>query len=283
MTNFNYKFPGKNLRMVLYSQAGVGKTVSTMSLLKIPNLKVRVLALEDNAFSGIEEGLRIHDIKDLEPGRLIISEVRGKGITSKDTFIDQTDDSFYQACVTRLMNFTGNDVVSGEEAKLGNAMSWDKDSVLVIDGLTMLQFGCHSRGKVKAGNNKDPRAAFFQGQDALVGYIYQLLQQAKCNIIVLAHEAVSDEEAISKHPGLTPIHPALGTRSIVSQFLGRFNVVLYAKYNMQTRQYVWSGEEKGVKTITREINVDGKKYNNRPVTLSNLPADFSADCYSFFT
>jgi hypothetical protein len=146
----------------------------------------------------------------------------------------------------------------------------------------MLQYACSTRGKSKVGNNKDARAAFYAGQDALTGYVYQIMQRSNAHIVLLAHETSSDPEQRAKHKGLMQVHPALGTRSIVSPFLGRFNVVLYAKFNKQTRRYVWSGEEADTMTVMRNITTKGKTYEGKAVTNSNLPADFSFEGYDFF-
>lgn len=277
-----FNFPKKRLAMLLYSMAGVGKSVSLTTLLKIPNLKVRILSLEDNCLPAIELGLDIHGITELNPGQLTIAEVHGGGISMSEKYVAQSDDSAYMAAVGKLLNFTGTDISTGDEVKLGNVMNWKDDSVLCIDGLTMLQYACGNRGKNKVGNNQDARAAFYAGQDALLGYVYQLLQNSKSHIIVLGHETTSDEVALSKNKGLMATHPALGTRSIVSPFLGRFSNVLYAKVNKQTKQYVWSAEEDRTMTVYRGINIGDNKYGNLRVTLNNLPADFSWAGYNWF-
>jgi len=282
---FQFHFPKERLAALIYGQPGIGKSVSLVTLLKVKNLKVRILAMEDNALPAIRDGLRIHGITELEEGQLTIAEVKGGSITTSDKFISQTDDSSYQAAVTKLMNYVGFDVATGKEVKLGNVMSWDNNCVLCLDGLTMLQYACYNRGKVKAdanGTGKDPRAAFYAGQDSLIGYCYQLLQNSKAHIVILAHETQSDEVAVSKHKALLKIHPQLGTRSIVSSFLGRFNVVLYAKQNKQTRKYVWSGEEPDTMTVVRNITTKDITYEGKAVNLNNLPADFSWEGYSWF-
>lgn len=280
-----FHFPKERLAALIYSQPGAGKSVSLTTLLKVPNLKVRILSLEDNCLPAIRDGLRIHGIESLEEGQLTIAEVKGNGINATSKFMDQTDDSSYQSAVAKLLNFTGFDVATGNEVKLGNALSWDSDTILCVDGLTMLQYACYNRGKVKSEANntgKDPRAAFYAGQDALIGYIYQLLQNSKTNVVVLAHETQSDDVAVNKHKGLLKIHPQLGTRSIVSSFLGRFNVVLYAKQNRQTRKFVWSGDELDTMTVVRNVTLEGNPYQGKPVTINNLPADFSWEGYNWF-
>lgn len=285
MKPFEFNFPAKRLAMFLYSQAGVGKSVSLCTLLKIPGIELCILPLEDNCLPAIQEGLRIHGITELRKGQLVIADMNNSAITSATTFVDQSDDSVYQAAVQRLMNFTGTDVATGETLKLGNALAWKNNRVLAIDGLTMLQFACQSRGKVKAAsqnNDKDPRMAFYQGQDALLGYVYQILQRSKAHIVLLGHEAMSDEAQQSKHKSLKNVHPYLGTRSIVSPFMGRFNVVLYAKYSARLRKYVWSAQEDGVMTVVRNITTKDKTYDGFKVSLNQLPADFSFDGYDFF-
>lgn len=277
-----FKFPKKRLCALIYSQPCMGKSVALVTLLKIPGLKVRLLVLEDNSLPAIEEGLKLHNITSLEEGQFTIAEVKGGGISSTDKFIDQTDESSYINAVSKLLNFSGFDVATSKDVKLGNTLNWGNDTVLCIDGLTMLQYACGNRGHVKAVGNKDPRAAFYAGQDALLGYVYQLMQNSKAHIVVLGHETTSDEVALSKHKQLMATHPALGTRSIVSPFLGRFNNVLYAKLNKQTKKYVWSVEEDRVMTAHRNIVTKDNPYEGKPVTLNNLPADFSYSGYHWF-
>ena len=269
---------------MLYSAAGTGKTIATTTLLKIPELKVRYLCLESNSMPAIAEGLDIHNITELTKGQLTIATPKGSGINNADTYMDQTDDSFYQAIIkSAIMNYAGVDVATGEDVKYGQMLTWGKDVCLVIDGLTMLQYACANRGRVvslKRNNDKsNPLSEFYMGQDTLIGTIYQLMQSFKGHIVILAHETQSVEVARKKYRNLTEIHPALGTRSIVSPFLGRFTNVFYQRRNIQTNKFVWSVAQPGVYTVSRNIKIPTGR---RGVNLDNLPPDFSDEIYSFF-
>ena len=97
---------------------------------------------------------------------------------------------------------------------------------------------------------------------------------------MLAHQAMSDEAAMSKYKLVKPINPGFGTRSVIDKLAGRFSVIFYMRYNSQTRKYVWSAEEKDAYTIARGIDRD--KCKKLGFNLANLPADFSHELYTFF-
>ena len=283
--NFNFPENETKFKCMLYSEAGTGKTVSVVTLLKVKGLKVRILCIENNALPAIKEGLRLHNIDSLEEGQLTITTITGGTITSTEAFQEQTDTGYYEGIVSKFMNFKGMDVATGKEVALGNCLNWANDTILVVDGLTMLEYSCATRGRAKTAGNKDPRAAFYAGQDLLKGTIFSLAEKGKGNLLLLAHSTQSDEVARGRHQGLTEIHPALGTRSVVSTHLGRFSNVFYARRNLQQKgqnSYVWTVAEPKAYTIARNIETKGKKYLDREVTLNNLPADFSYEGYNFF-
>ena len=284
---FHFPVTDYKFKAMLYAAAGVGKTVATTTLLKIPGLKVRYLCIENNSLPAIEQGLKIHGINDLEEGQCVISTVTGSNSVSAEQFMEQTDSEYYTSIITKLVQYKGTDVATGKQISLGNTLGWKNDTILVIDGLTMLEYACSIRGrsKAKAENNKDPRAAFYAGQDALKAAVFKVAEQGTGNFLLLAHSTQSDEEARKKHKGLTEIHPALGTRSVVSTHLGRFSNVFYARINIQQKdpfRYVWSVGDPDVYTIARNIDTKGKPYKGREVNLNNLPADFSYEGYNFF-
>ena len=278
----------QKLALLLYSNPGQGKSVSICTLLKIPNLKVRILATERNCIPAIEEGMRIHGIKELTKGQLVIAEARGTAQISSDNFMANSDSTAYDAAVARLFSFTGIDVFDGSEINLGKVFSWGDDCVLVIDGMTMLQHAATGKGQKKSedeGTTKDPRNAFYNTQKLFIGYIVQLINNSKIHIVALGHSVVElDEKVLAKikDTGVTKIHPYLGTRSIIDGILSQFNVLLYAKYNKLTRKYVWSADETDAMTVARNIQIEGNLYEGKPVKLSSLPADFSYSGYNFF-
>jgi len=279
-------FPKQRQAILIYGGAGSGKSVSLATLLKVlskdKKLKVRIFCLEDNSLPAIIRSFQIHGIDSLEEGQLVICTPPQGKIDSASAFQDTTSDAFYQNILKLLFNFSGTDVATGKIVSLGNISTWDEDTVLCLDGLTNFQYACSFRGKVIATEGKqgkDARAVFYAGQTTLTNGIKQLLSMYKGHFILLAHDTTSDEAAVAKYNGLTSIHPAVGTRSIVSQFCGNFSYVFYAKKIGITNQYFWSLGEKGA--YTRD-SIDREKCKELKIPLDKLPADFSHPLYDFF-
>lgn len=279
-----FSFPKRRFAGMIYSSAGTGKTISAMTALKVPDLKVRVLCTEANALTGIEEALAIHGITDLQEGQLTLAIPEVDSASSADAFMTQETDNFYQSIISKIMMFKGQDVATGKQVNLGKVMSWKQDSLFILDGMTMFESACSSRGRkiwaTQAGGNKDPRMAFYKGQDALVGGLFQIVENSGCHVLVLAHQAMSDEVQQEKHKLTKSINPGFGTRSVIDKLAGRFSSILYMRYNRQQKKFVWSAEEKDAYTISRGI--DRTKLKTMGINLSNLPADFSHELYNFF-
>jgi hypothetical protein len=277
-----FQFPKKRFVGMIYSSAGTGKTVSAMTALKVPDLKVRVLCTETNALTGIEEALAIHGITDLQEGQLTIAVAQGEAC-SLEEFQEQSSDASYKAITSKLFNFIGHDVATGKEVRLGKVQSWGKDTLFILDGMTMFESSCAGRGLqlAKAQNNsKDARAVFYAGQKVLVGAVFTLAEESTGHMLVLAHQAMSDEVALKKYKLSKMVNPGFGTRSVIDKLAGRFSSILYMRYNTQTKAYVWSAEETDAYTISRGI--DRAKLKKERITLNNLPADFSHPVYDFF-
>lgn len=275
-----FKFPKKRLAALIYSGAGTGKTITAMTACLVKGLKVRVLAIEANAMQGIEEAIAIHNIQ-LEEGQLIVAVPDNDSAATAADFMNQETDAYYQSIISRILNFKGYDIATGKEVNLGKVMSWKLDSCFILDGMTMFENSCAARGRKKAkdaGTAKDARAAFYAGQDALVGGIFQVIEQSGCHCIVLAHQAMSDQEQMNKHKLVKSINPGFGTRSVIDKLAGRFTIILYQRYNQQKRQYVLSAEEADAYTISRGI--DRNKLKQFNIDLRNLPANFSHEIYA---
>lgn len=277
-----FSFPKRRFAGMIYSSAGTGKTISAMTALKVPNLNVRILCTEANALTGVEEALSIHGITDLREGQLTIAIPDADSATSADAFMTQETDAFYQSIISKIMMFKGQDVATGKQVNLGKVMSWKNDSLFILDGMTMFESACSARGRkvCKETNVKDARMAFYKGQDALVGGLFQIVETSGCHVLVLAHQTMSDEVQQEKHKLSKGINPGFGTRSVIDKLAGRFSSILYMRYNQQQKKYVWSAEEKDAYTISRGI--DRTKLKALGVNLSNLPADFSHELYNFF-
>lgn len=287
--NFGFAFPKKRLVAMLYSGAGTGKTISAMSVLKVKDalgkgLKVRIHAIEANSMTGIQEALKIHDITDLEEGQLTIAVPSSTAAANTSEFMERETDAFYVAIIEQLISFKGVDVKTGKQVNLGKVMSWGADCVYILDGMTMFESACSARGRKKysqePGGGKDARMAFYRGQEALVGGVFQIAEESKCHVIILAHQAMSDDAQKEKHKLTKNINPGFGTRSVIDKLAGRFSIILYMRKNVQKGTYVWSAEEPDAYTISRGIDKD--KCKKLGFNLQNLPADFSHELYDFF-
>lgn len=283
MSAIKFNFPKKRFCGMIYSSAGTGKTISAMTALKVPNLKVRVLCTETNALTGIEEALAIHGITELKEGQLTIAVAQSSS-SSLEEFQDNSSDSFYKAITTKLFQFNGIDAATGKEVKLGKVQDWGTDTLFILDGMTMFESSCAGRGLVNAklqNNGKDARAIFYAGQKVLVGGVFSLIEEGKGHMLILAHQAMSDEVSMAKYKLTKTINPGFGTRSVIDKLAGRFSSILYMRFNEQKKKYVWSAEEKDAYTISRGI--DRTRCKELGVTLNNLPADFSHELYTFFS
>jgi len=280
-------FPKPRQAILIYGGAGSGKSVSLATLLKVVlkngnKLKIRIFCLEDNSLPAIIRSFQIHNITDLEEGQLVICTPPQGAIGSSTEFQDANSDKFYQNIISQICNFKGTDVATGKEVSLGNVSTWDKDTVLALDGLTNFQYACGARGKVKAkavNNDKDPRAVFYAGQQVLTDGIKQILGMTKCHFILFAHDTASDEAMVAKYNGLKAIHPAVGTRSIVSQFCGNFSYVFLSRKIDINNTFFWSVADS--KAYTRD-SIDREKCKELKIPLDKLPADFSHELYDFF-
>ena len=279
-TTGGFKFPKKRVIMMLYGKAGVGKTITIMTLLK-RGLKVRVLCAEANAITGIEEALAIHKI-ELAEGQLIVAFPGNESASSTDAFANQETDAFYLAIVGKIVNFKGFDVATGKEVTLGKVMAWDTTCAFVLDGMTMTENACAARGrkmfKEAPGENKnDQRMAFYKGQDALVGLVFQVIETSGCHVFILAHQTIMDEKTKLKGGFEHEINPGFGTKSVVDKLAGRFTQIFYMRKNRVTNQFVMSAMEDKAYTISRGIDRD--KCRKLKIELNTLPADLSHEIY----
>src|SRR5574343_255878 len=139
----------KLLTCLIYGRNGYGKSIGGMSLLKIPTLKLRVLALDANALYGIEDAIRIHNVTPTA-GQLIICQPKLSAADAKASFKavmtgtsprgqkspKELIKARYDSMVDALDNFVGTDYATGEEIKCGSIYDWKEDTVLIVDGLS---------------------------------------------------------------------------------------------------------------------------------------------------
>ncbi len=294
----------KRVVALLYGGAGDGKTVAAMSVLKNPNLNVRVIVMEDNCVPGIQAAMAIHGITELREGQLLIASPAMGGADTSEAFIAGESDVFFNNAVKKLLDYSGIDALTGKEVKIGHYKNFKSNDVIILDGVTMVQYAAQAAGRKKSrddNTSKDPRAGFYKGQDLLNTYIYQLIQNSSCHVIVLAHSTVSitDDKSGAKNIALDlpTIHPALGTRSIVEPFCGRFQHVLYCEQNAPgaLQPYVWNGAKKDALVISSRLGLTpeklaqysyqgtGAKANAKsPITMTTLPPDFTHPLYDLF-
>ncbi|MFA6201266.1 MAG: hypothetical protein WC679_12770 [Bacteroidales bacterium] len=278
-------------RALLYSSGGMGKSVATVTALKHPNIKRLIyLQTERNSMPGIEEGLKIHNIKP-EVGQIITcyptpkekgfgnlkraltsfqGETKAGAMSDKDKGNFNKDKyGFLTNIINNLESFSGIDYVSGEEVKLGNIgqLSGPSD-VLNIDGMSVL---VEEIWKSIVGDKIMTSMDDYKPvQKFLADFLEELTKCTNAHIIMLAHE-VDSFETVTGSDGKTyqkKIRTEVDINAGVKNYerlMGKFTDVIHA--TKMGDKYVWETKKPMVHAIARSlpygINLepDFSKYN----------------------
>lgn len=277
--------------ILLFGLGGTGKTVSIMSLLKIPGLKLRILLTDSNTLSGIRAGLQIHDIK-LSPGQLIVMSPLQKTdnkkifsqttedhakylkLSSKDLFkveIDSNTRSKYQHFLDiqrGMSDFIGIDFFTKEIVNCGNigdSTQWDTSCFLAIDGLTTISRAISD--ETLCGRTNLQIQDYGDIQNKLESFIYKLTTFTDCSVGILAHAKVADAELSA----IETISVAIPGTALSGKLTGFFTNSIYCE-NIDGKRY-WQGLAKG-----RRISISVRDIPEK----EKLEPDFSKPEYTFF-
>jgi hypothetical protein len=201
-------------RIVLFGENCVGKTAATVTplLANVPNRRLVYLALDNNCMIGVDNGLAVHKIIPKE-GELIYIEpahVNSKVtnfLTSLETFQNQTASdarrgdskttlgkekyTFLLDSFKNLDNFIGTDYATGKQIKLGNAGKWDTNTILIVDGLSVIgEEVWNSTTGHKILKGKDD----YMPASALMLKALSMLTELPCHLILNAHQTYEHKE-----------------------------------------------------------------------------------------
>jgi hypothetical protein len=265
-------------RVLLFGNAGAGKTSAIATLLKNPKLKLRVLGVDGNCIAGLVYAIRRLGIT-LEPNQLIVSQFRLSPSeraaalrTLKTPAVGKAKSSGKDWIETQLSNFTGIDLATSESVSCGGIDTFDEDTVFVIDSYSVIQN--HWIKNYQTGANDDGGWATYRSvQEYLTFFMTVLLDSITCHLIILAHSKVT--EKLKGVRGATTVPDIYGQAGIQA-FIGLFSDALYCRKDGDTP--VWVAQEAGVMTSVRNI-----PYALYPELKSNkLPPDFTDPRYTFF-
>lgn len=258
--------------VLLYGQAGTGKTVSILTLLKAGQ-KIRFQGLESNAFNGMQfakdkwlaEGHKIPEgalaiAKPLQPKRSLADLIKTTDMAVKTPLKTQRaaidakkgDYTGFLNAVKSVNNFI--DAETGVD--YGSSEDWGDDTTLVIDGLTMLSemIMAHNIGGKVAIN----QAEWGVAQVVLKNFLRLLTEQLRCNIILVAHPKKETDLAV----GGTKIYPASLGAAMDNWLSTIFTDVVYASH--KNGKFVWSTDHP--QAVTRATYLPMAK---------ELPQDFN--------
>ena len=284
---------------IIYGGAGVGKSVAIYSILRLcesnPDLKIRILFTESNAWGGFQDAIRIHNLRNFYPEQVVIAYLENtKGYATVEEFTEGTNDKAYAGVVSNSsVKFKGFDITDPTKAKIdcGSPSTWKEDTIYIVDGFSMVDASCIEKGRKKTVDqktNNDPRALFYARQNLVENILNKLMEESNCHIFVAAHQTIIDDEAAGKSKLDYRIHPAMTTRSQIDKALGHFGFVYHLYKEPQTGARVISVESPKVFTIPRFIDKSEiNQYNTAAVskknylTLATLPADLTHPVYKF--
>lgn len=288
------KLLDRQVRIFIYGPAGSGKSSAALSLLKNKKLKLVMLALEATTLEAVRNCFEVHQIDDLLPGQLTLVVPEPAKAANEDAFKSNTDGTFFDNIVKALFaRSEAIDVATGEPVKLKAFNQYDEDTVLIFDGVSALVETITNRANSDAIIKKvsdNGMAVYGIGQKYIVGLFNQLTKGTRAHVVVLGHQKMADEKAISKYQGIKTLNPDVYTRSLVDSICGMFTWVMYAKRNTQNNQFTISINELQAytrdamnraefKRIADELNKVKKPHEK--IDLNNLPADLTSPVWPF--
>lgn len=256
-----------SFKTLVYGDTGTGKTVSVATLL-LAGQKVRFLAAENNAISGIKAGVPIWKAEKVADNLAIMVPDRPKMdinkllkiqekfiVTPIDTQMKSVDPNRkdYTRYVSVLKGLAEFKSESGEN--LGTIDQWEDDTTLVVDGLTII---CEAiRQAVIGGKLATSQPEWGIMQQQLMALIRLLTEDTRCNVVVLAHPTKETDPIL----GTQRIYPANLGQALNSLIPTCFTDVVYSE--RKEKKFTWSLDHRQAVTRTSHLPLS-----------SELPQDY---------
>lgn len=248
------KVPFKTL---VNGESGTGKTYSIATLLACGQ-KVRFLAAENNALSGIYAGVAAYkgtrsesDLAIMVPKRqkssiADLAKLADKSLTipvsTQLTQVDPNRKNYdrYLNVLKGLAEFQGEDGKS-----YGSIDSWGLDTTLVVDGLTII---CEAIQQAMIGSKLGTtQPEFYAMQNTLQTFLRTLTEDLECNLVLIAHPD-KDIDAVS---GKQTIYPANIGKALNNKVPSMFTDVVWAF--RKGKDFLWSTDHP--QAVTRASNL----------------------------
>ena len=251
-----------NFKMLNYGEAGTGKTCAVRTLLNCGQ-KVRFLAAENNAISGIQVALEMwkkenpQAAKDMPADQfaMMIPERPKKSIAdlvkSQEKFVKTTLDAQFKSVdpernkYTRyleVLKSTVNFVDSSTGVSYGSVDDWGEDTTLVIDSLTII---CEAIMQATIGGKlATSQPEWGVMQKTLIEFMRLLTEDLKCNLVLLGHPT----KEIDPVMGIQRIYPANLGQALNNTLPAFFTEVVWSFRS--GKEFLWSTDHK--QAVTRQ-------------------------------
>lgn len=248
-------------KALIYGEAGTGKTFSTRTLINTGQ-KVRFIAAENNAISGVETSLsywlkenKKDKLPDPEQFSLMIPERPKKKLTdlvkSQSKFVTIPLENQFKSVdpernkYTRyleVLKSTVEYVDTASGTKFGSVDDWGPDTTLVIDSLTII---CEAIMQATIGGKlATSQPEWGVMQKTLVEFMRLLTEDLKCNLIILGHPT----KEIDPVMGIQRIYPANVGQALNNLLPSFFTEVVWSFRS--GKEFLWSTDHK--QAVTRQ-------------------------------
>lgn len=252
-----------NFKMLNYAEAGMGKTYAIMTLLAAGQ-KVRFLAAESNAISGIQVARRDYDLKVaakkmpaiLEDQFAMMIPNRPKKtladlVASQDKFVKVSLDTQMKSVdvqrnkYTRyleVLKSTVNFVDSETQKNYGSVDDWGPDTTFVVDSLTII---CEAiMSSTVGGKFAISQPEWGVMQKILVEFLRQLTEDLNCNLVILGHPTKEIDPVL----GVQRIYPANLGQALNNLLPSFFTEVVWSY--RKGKDFLWATDHK--QAVTRQ-------------------------------
>ena len=250
----------RSIKAVLYGVSGTGKTVAAATLGKVKGIKrVMFIAVESNALAGLEAGMEIHKLTTEERKKFKVLRI-GTGrrtvstlLASVQTVLTNTTEGIAGKEDLQKGKYTRfTEVIRGMQSFTdihgvdhGNITDWGEDTVVYIDGLTVILETIQQT--IIGGKTLLSLPARGILQNMLMQYIRFLTEEVRCHVVLLAHP-VRQKSTIT---GVESIFIETGGQALKDKVPSAFTDVIYTASN--NGKYTWSTQALGVLTSARNL------------------------------